>query len=79
MDLKILRSGIAGSGFAAKFHYEALRRVFGVNVQIAGAYSPNRNRLEQFTGARNIKAFKNLDELIANVDVGHVCSTLSTH
>lgn len=79
MDLKILRSGIAGSGFAAKFHYEALRRVFGVNVQIAGAYSPNRNRLEQFTGARNIKAFKNLDELIANVDVVHVCSPPSTH
>ncbi len=26
------------SGFAAKFHYEALQRVFSADVSIAGAY-----------------------------------------
>lgn len=40
MDLKVLRCGIAGSGYAAKFHYEALKRVFGVRVEIEEAYSP---------------------------------------
>ena len=36
MDLKVLRCGIAGSGYAAKFHFEALKRVFGVRVEIEG-------------------------------------------
>lgn len=79
MDLKVLRCGIAGSGYAAKFHYEALKRVFGVRVEIEGAYSPNRAHLEQFTSARNIKAFQSIDELIGDVDVVHVCTPPSAH
>jgi predicted dehydrogenase len=75
----IIRCGLAGSGFAAKFHYEALQRVHSVKVQIIGAYSPDSERLNQFTGPRNLKAFNNLDNLIDNVDVLHVCTPPSTH
>ena len=60
MDLKVLRSGIAGSGFAAKFHYEALRRVFGVNVQIAGAYSQTAATLNNSPGQGILKHLKTL-------------------
>ena len=79
MDLKVLRCGIAGSGYAAKFHFEALKRIFGVSVEIEGAYSPNREHLEQFTSARNIKAFQSINELISEVDVVHVCTPPSAH
>lgn len=79
MKKKVIRCGIAGSGFAARFHYEALLRVFGVKVEISGAYSPTREKLEQFTGPRNLKPYNNIDELIDDVDIVHVCTPPSTH
>ena len=79
MTDKIIRCGFAGSGYAAKFHYEALLRLHSVKVQIEGAYSPTAERLNQFTGLRNLKAYKNIDDLIDNVDVLHVCTPPSTH
>ena len=79
MEQKVLRCGIAGSGFAAKFHYEALLKVFSVKVEIAGSYSPTREKLEQFAGPRNLKAFGTIEELIDGVDVIHVCTPPSTH
>jgi predicted dehydrogenase len=75
----IIRCGIAGSGYAAKFHYEALQRLYSVKIEITGAYSPTSERLKQFTESRNIKAFKSIEELIYNVDVVHVCTPPSTH
>ncbi|MCC9134852.1 Gfo/Idh/MocA family oxidoreductase [Pontibacter silvestris] len=41
MDKKVVRAGIVGSGFAAKFHYEALQRIFSAKVKITGVYSPS--------------------------------------
>jgi predicted dehydrogenase len=79
MERTLLRSGIAGSGFAARFHYEALLRVFSVKVEISGAYSPTREKLEQFTGPRKLKACNSIEDLIDNVDVVHVCTPPSTH
>ncbi|MDQ1296117.1 MAG: hypothetical protein QG611_95 [Bacteroidota bacterium] len=79
MTEKVIRCGIAGSGYAAKFHYEALKCLISVKLEIRGAFSPNSERLGQFTGPRGIKAFKNIDELIDNVDVVHICTPPSTH
>ena len=79
MTGKTLRCGIAGSGFAAKFHYEALLRVFSVKVDISGAYSPTKVKLDQFTEPRSLKSYTSLDELIDNSDVVHVCTPPSTH
>jgi predicted dehydrogenase len=76
---KIIRTGIAGSGFAAKFHFEALKRLFSVRIEITGSYSPNPERLEQFTEPRNLKAFSSIEELIDNSDVVHVCTPPSSH
>ena len=72
MDKKILKAGIIGSGFAAKFHYDALQRVFSTGIEITGAYSPNAERLKAFTWPRKIEAFNSIDELIAASDVLHV-------
>lgn len=79
MEKKVLRAGFAGSGFAAKFHYDALQRVFSTKVEVAGAYSSTREKLEAFTKERSIKAFSGLDELIAESDVIHVCTPPVTH
>jgi predicted dehydrogenase len=79
MKGQVIRSGIAGSGFAARFHYDALLRVFGVKVEISGAYSLTREKLDQFTSARNIKSFNSIGELIENSDVVHVCTPPSSH
>ena len=76
---RIIRCGLAGSGFAAKFHYEALQRLYSVKIHITGAYSPTAERLKRFTEPRNLTAFGNLGELIDNSDVVHVCTPPSTH
>jgi predicted dehydrogenase len=79
MTYKIIRTGIAGSGYAARFHYEALQRLYSVKVNIVGAYSPTNERLKKFTDERKIKAFSNLESLINDSDVIHVCTPPSTH
>lgn len=45
MGKKIIQAGIVGSGFAARFHYDALQRVFSTKVDIKGVYSINREEL----------------------------------
>jgi len=79
MEKKIIRAGIIGSGFAAKFHYDALQRVFSTKVEIAGAYSATQNKLAAFANERNIQALKSADEVIAASDVVHVCTPPVTH
>ena len=39
MKEKIIKAGIIGSGFAAKFHFDALQRVYTAKVEVVGAYS----------------------------------------
>ena len=79
MKKKVLRAGIIGSGFAAKFHYDALQRVFSTKVEIIGAYSPTHQKLLDFTGPRNLRAFNSIEDVIKEADVIHVCTPPVTH
>jgi predicted dehydrogenase len=79
MNKKVIRVGFAGSGFAAKFHYEGLQGVRSAQPEIIGAYSKTPENLEEFTRAREITAFKSLEEMIESVDVVHVCTPPVTH
>ncbi|TVQ96833.1 MAG: gfo/Idh/MocA family oxidoreductase [Spirochaetaceae bacterium] len=74
-----LRAGIVGSGFAAAFHYEALHRVYRVDVEITGVFSPNAEKRGAFANDRGITAFDSLAALIDASDVIHVCTPPSTH
>ncbi len=76
---KAVRAGIVGSGFAARFHLEALRKVYNVQVEIVGVYSPTRRNAEKFAGEHDLKVFPDLSSLIADSDVVHVCTPPSTH
>jgi predicted dehydrogenase len=79
MNTKTIRAGIMGSGFAAKFHYEALRRVFSATVEVCGAYSKSPEELHEFTTKRQIKRFVSFEELLQSCDVVHVCTPPVTH
>jgi predicted dehydrogenase len=79
MDKKTVRAGIIGSGFAARFHYDALQRVFSTKVEIVGVYSVTEAALQEYTETRNLKAFHNPEDLIAQSDILHVCTPPVTH
>jgi predicted dehydrogenase len=76
---KIIKTGIIGSGFAADFHYEALKKVYSAQVHVIGVFSPNIKNSTLFADAKQIKAFDSLDDLINECDVLHLCTPPSTH
>lgn len=78
-EKKLLRAGIIGSGFAAKFHFEALQRVFSAKVELVGVHSSTKANMEKFAMQTNIRPFTNLDDLIRECDVLHVCTPPVTH
>ena len=55
MKQKTLRAGIIGSGFAAKFHYDAMLRVYTAKVEIVGAYSRSQKILQHSLQHENLK------------------------
>lgn len=75
----MIKVGFVGSGFAARFQYHSLRRVYGVPVEVAGVYSPTSAHREKFAGERNIPAFDSLDALCDVSDVVTVCAPGALH
>ena len=74
-----IRTGIVGSGFAARFHYEALRQVYSRDVEIVGVYSPTAENRTAYAKERGLRSFSAVEELIEEVDVLHVCTPPATH
>jgi len=72
MQKKTVRSGLVGAGFSATFHFEAIQKVYGTNVEVIGVHAKDMDMARAFAQKREIRAFESLDELIANVDVVHV-------
>jgi predicted dehydrogenase len=79
MKKKTIRAGIIGSGFAASFHFEALKKVYGVDIEISGVYSLTKEKREPFARERGIQAFDQLDQLLDHSDVVHVCTPPIAH
>ena len=79
MNKGSLKAGIIGSGFAARFHFDALKRVFSTNVEVLGVYSIDLQHCEEFASSRGIQAFDSLEALIDACDVLHVCTPPVTH
>jgi len=74
---KTIRAGLVGAGFSAAFHYEALKKVHGVNVEVQGVHA--LDRAEEYAQARGIPAMPTLEALIERCDLLHVCTTASSH
>lgn len=76
---KTVRAGIVGAGFSAAFHYEAIRKVYGTNVEVAGVYALDMPQARAYAQERGIKAFESLDALLDEVDVVHCCVLVAGH
>jgi predicted dehydrogenase len=76
---KTIRTGIVGSGFSATFHFEALRRVYGTDVEVLGVYSKNPESRAAYARERGIVAFASLEALLERVDAVHVCTPPLAH
>jgi predicted dehydrogenase len=72
MEKKTVRSGLVGAGFSASFHFEAIRKVYGTNVEVAGVYAKDADMARRYARDRGIQAFDSLEALIDAVDVVHV-------
>ena len=79
MEKKNIRTGIVGAGFSATFHYECLKKVHGTNVEVAGVFTRDPKHAEAYAGKRGIRAYGSLEEIIADVDVIHVCTPPVAH
>ena len=74
-----IRVGIVGSGNAAVFHYAALQRVTGFNVEVVGVTSLTRSHFETFAERRGIRAFDSLSDMLPTVDVIDNCTPGYAH
>jgi predicted dehydrogenase len=79
MQKKTIRSGIVGSGFSATFHFEALRKVYGTNVEAIGVHSKDCEQGKAYAQARGVRFFQSLESLLDEVDVIHVCVPPMAH
>ena len=76
---RTVRTGIVGSGFSATFHFEALKKVYGTNVEVIGVHSQAREQGRDYARQRGIQFFDTLDALLDQVDAVHVCVPPMSH
>jgi predicted dehydrogenase len=79
MQKKTIRTGIVGSGFSATFHFEALSKVYGTNVEVVGVHSQDTAGGKNYAQKRGLRFFDTLDALLGEVDAIHVCVPPMSH
>ncbi len=79
MSKKTIRTGIVGAGFSARFHYEAIQKVYGTHVEVAGVYALDRAQAREYAAERGIRPYDSLETLIDDVDVIHCCVLVAGH
>ncbi len=79
MNKKNVKAGIVGAGFAASFHFEAIRKVYATDVELVGVFCRTEQTRKAFAEKRGIKAFDSLEALLDEVDLIHVCTPAVTH
>ncbi|MBN2022585.1 MAG: Gfo/Idh/MocA family oxidoreductase [Pirellulales bacterium] len=78
-EKRTVRTGIVGSGFAARFHYHALSKIHGTNVDVIGVFSIERETAVPYAQERGIRCFDRMEDLLDEVDVVHVCVPPISH
>ncbi len=74
-----IRIGIAGAGFAARFHMKGYQRVYGVPLVVTGVISHGPASRQKFAQDYGVKAFDSLQQLCDAADVIDVCTPGSSH
>lgn len=70
------RVGIAGAGFAARFHYENYPQG---TARVVGVTSARRESREAFAAAHGLRAFGSVEEMLPEIDVLDICTPPSSH
>ena len=79
MHKKTVRTGIVGAGFSATFHFDAIEKVHGTSVEVAGVYAKDAAQAAAYAQKRGIRTFDSLESLLDAVDVIHVCTPPVSH
>jgi len=74
-----IRVGIVGTGFAGRFHYDALVNAGRTPVQVTGVYSRTSEPRKEFADARGVKAYESFEQMLEEVDVVDVCTPGYAH
>ena len=77
MNKKTVRAGIVGAGFSARFHFEAIEKVHGADVNVKGVFA--LEGADSYAEERGLAVYNSLDRLLDDVDVIHCCTTASAH
>jgi predicted dehydrogenase len=77
--MKKIKIGIIGAGFAGKFHCECFRRVYGIEVEIAGVTSLHSQSRKAFGDRYGIPVYDDVESMLKNVDVVDICSPPYVH
>jgi len=62
--MRKVRVGLVGTGFAGRYHVECLRRLYGVDVQLAAATSLRAESRENFGREHGIPVFDSTDAML---------------
>jgi predicted dehydrogenase len=71
-----LRIGIAGAGFAARFHLENFA---DCGAQVVGVTSARAESREAFAARHDLRAYASVADMLAEVDVLDICTPPSSH
>lgn len=75
----MLRVGLVGAGFAARFHAAAYEKVWGAEIRVTGVASRSAARRDEFAAARGLRAFPTLAAMLPEVDVVDICAPGAAH
>jgi predicted dehydrogenase len=76
LTLNPLRLGIAGAGFAGKFHHKNLRGLPAVTVGVTSARAESR---QAFAEEFRVHAYNSVEEMLPDIDVLDICTPPSSH
>ena len=74
--MNALKIGIAGAGFAARFHLENFPES---GVEVVGVTSARAETREAFAARHKLRAFASVDEMLPEIDVLDICTPPSSH
>jgi predicted dehydrogenase len=74
--VKPIRIGIAGTGFAGRFHLENYPES---GVEVIGATSARPGSRDAFAAKHGIRAFASVEEMLPEIDVLDICTPPSSH
>src|SRR5882762_1812026 len=74
--MNALKIGIAGAGFAARFHLENFPES---GVEVVGVTSARPETREAFAARHKLRAFASVEEMLPEIDVLDICTPPSSH